>query len=149
IILIIALVPIIIVGVGRTRKQEGIKLNWYDKILVEIAAFISMFIGAIGACFTISVSGMITMTSFVLGISVICVGFFIMNLSCILYIKTVVKRLKTHTFIKTTFIYWIYDKIRGFLKDIKITKKLVLYFILFILANLVCFGILWSNGFPG
>ena len=149
IILIIALVPIIIVGVGRTRKQEGIKLNWYDKILVEIAAFISMFIGAIGACFTISVSGMNTMTSFVLGISVICVGIFIMYLACILCFETVVKRLKTHTFIKTTFIYWIYDKIRGFLKDIKITKKLVLYFILFILANLVCFGILWSNGFPG
>ncbi len=149
IILIIALVPIIIVGVGRTRKQEGIKLNWYDKILVEIAAFISMFIGAIGACFTISVSGMNTMTSFVLGISVICVGIFIMYLACILFFETVVKRLKTHTFIKTTFIYWIYDKIRGFLKDIKITKKLVLYFILFILANLVCFGILWSNGFPG
>ena len=149
IILIIALVPIIIVGVGRTRKQEGIKLNWYDKILVEIAAFISMFIGAIGACFTISVSGMNTMTSFVLGISVICVWIFIMYLACILFFETVVKRLKTHTFIKTTFIYWIYDKIRGFLKDIKITKKLVLYFILFILANLVCFGILWSNGFPG
>ena len=149
IILIIALVPIIIVGVGRTRKQEGIKLNWYDKILVEIAALISMFIGAIGACFTISVSGMNTMTSFVLGISVICVGIFIMYLACILFFETVVKRLKTHTFIKTTFIYWLYDKIRGFLKDIKITKKLVLYFILFILANLVCFGILWSNGFPG
>ena len=149
IILIIALVPIIIVGVGRTRKQEGIKLNWYDKILVEIAAFISIFIRAIGACFTISVSGMNTMTSFVLGISVICVGIFIMYLACILFFETVVKRLKTHTFIKTTFIYWIYDKIRGFLKDIKITKKLVLYFILFILANLVCFGILWSNGFPG
>ena len=149
IILIIALVPIIIVGVGRTRKQEGIKLNWYDKILVEIAALISMFIGAIGACFTISVSGMNTMTSFVLGISVICVGIFIMYLACILFFETVVKRLKTHTFIKTTFIYWLYDKIRGFLKDIKITKKLVLYFILFILANLVCFGIMWSNGFPG
>ena len=149
IILIIALVPIIIAGVGRTRKQEGIKLNWYDKILVEIAALISMFIGAIGACFTISVSGMNTMTSFVLGISVICVGIFIMYLACILFFETVVKRLKTHTFIKTTFIYWLYDKIRGFLKDIKITKKLVLYFILFILANLVCFGIMWSNGFPG
>ena len=112
IILIIALVPIIIVGVGRTRKQEGIKLNWYDKILVEIAAFISMFIGAIGACFTISVSGMNTMTSFVLGISVICVGIFIMYLAGILFFETVVKRLKTHTFIKTTFIYWIYDKIQ-------------------------------------
>ena len=149
IILIIALVPIIIAGVGRTRKQEGIKLNWYDKILVEIAVLISMFIGAIGACFTISVSGMNTMTSFVLGISVICVGIFIMYLACILFFETVVKRLKTHTFIKTTFIYWLYDKIRGFLKDIKITKKLVLYFILFILANLVCFGIMWSNGFPG
>ena len=149
IILIIALVPIIIIGVGKTKKEEGIKLNWYDKILIEIAAAIAIFIGCIGACFTLSVSGMSTMASFILGISVMTVGFLIIYLACILFFETVVKRLKTHTFIKTTFIYWVYYKIKGFLSDIKITKKLILYFILFILANLICFGILWSNGFPG
>ena len=34
--LIIALVPIIVIGIGRTRKQEGINLNWFDKILIEL-----------------------------------------------------------------------------------------------------------------
>ena len=149
IILIIALVPIIIIGVGKTKKEEGIKLNWYDRILIEIAAFIAIFIGCIGACFTISISGMSTMASFILGISVMAVGFLIIYLACILFFETVVKRLKTHTLIKRTFAYWVYEKIKGFLSDIKITKKFILYFILFILANLICFGILWSNGFPG
>ena len=129
IILIIALVPIIIIGVGKTKKEEGIKLNWYDKILIEIAAAIAIFIGCIGACFTLSVSGMSTMASFILGISVMTVGFLIIYLACILFFETVVKRLKTHTFIKTTFIYWVYYKIKGFLSDIKITKTI--YIIIF------------------
>ena len=149
IILMIALVPIIINGVGRTNKQEGIKLNWYDKILIELAGFISMFIGAVGASFTISVNGMKTMTSFVLGLSVIGVGLFIMYMACILFFETVVKRLKTHTFIKTTFIYWIYNKIKGFVVNLKITKRLVIYFTTFILANIACFGIINVNGFSG
>ncbi len=149
IVLIIALLPIILIGVGRTNKQEGIKLNWFDKISIEIAGLIAIFIACIGACFAVSVSGMSTMASFVLGISVIAVGCLIIYLACILFFETVVKRLKTHTFIKTTFVYWVYIKTKGFIEDLKLTKRLIVYFVLFILANLICFGIMWSNGFPG
>ena len=149
IIFIIALVPIIIIGIGRTKKQNEIKLNWYDKILVEIAALIAIFIGCIGACFIASVSEMRTMASFILGISVIGVGLLIIYLGCILFFETIVKRLKTHTFIRTTFIYWLYDKVKKLLSEIKVTKRLIVYFILFILTNLICFGIMWSDGLPG
>lgn len=149
VILTIILVPIIVVGVGKSAKDEAIKLNWYDKILVEIALFIAVFIGCIGACFMISISGMNTVTTFVLGMSIMGVGIIIIYLSCILFFETIVKRLKTHTFIKTTFAYWVYVRLKSFLDDMKITKKLILYFILFILANLICFGIMWSDGFPG
>src|SRR5699024_2323287 len=73
----------------------------------------------------------------------------IIYLACILFFETIVKRLKKHTFIKTTFIYWVYMKIVNFIKDLKLTKKLLLYFILFIITNLICFAILWSDGFIG
>lgn len=89
------------------------------------------------------------MASFVIGLSIIGVGLLIIYLACILFFETIVKRLKTHTFIKTTFIYWAYMKIVNFIKDLKVTKKLVLCFILFIIANLICFAILWSDGFIG
>ena len=77
------------------------------------------------------------------------VGLLIMYLACILFFETLVKRLKTHTFVKTTFAYWLYVKIKDFMADLKMTKKFVLYFILFIIANLLAFAIMWSDGFPG
>ena len=147
--LIIALIPIIVIGIGRTRKQEGINLNWFDKILIEFAASISIFIGCIGAVFTVSIGGASTIVTFTLAISIMAVGILIMYLACILFFETVVKRVKTHTFIKTTFAYWIYIKIKGFMLELKITKRFVLYFIAFILANLFTFAIMWSDGFPG
>ena len=149
VIIIIALVPVIVLGVGRTAKQDGIKLNWYDKILIELAALIAILIAGIGACFTISVNGVSNLATLVLAITIMAFGFFIIYLACILFFETVVKRLKTHTFIKTTIIYWIYIKIKEFLDDVKITKRFILYFIIFIIANLICIAIMWSDGFPG
>ena len=149
VIIIIALVPVIVLGVGRTAKQDGIKLNWYDKILIELAALIAILIAGIGACFTISVNGVSNLATLVLAITIMAFGFFIIYLACILFFETVVKRLKTHTFMKTTIIYWIYIKIKEFLDDVKITKRFILYFIIFIIANLICFAIMWSDGFPG
>ena len=149
VIIIIALVPVIVLGVGRTAKQDGIKLNWYDKILIELAALIAILIAGIGACFTISVNGVSNLATLVLAITIMAFGFFIIYLACILFFETVVKRLKTHTFIKTTIIYWIYIKIKEFLDDVKITKRFILYFIIYIIANLICFAIMWSDGFPG
>ena len=149
VILIIALVPVIVLGVGRTAKQDGIKLNWYDKILIELAALIAILIAGIGACFTISVNGVSNLATLVLAITIMAFGLFIIYLACILFFETVVKRLKTHTFFKTTIIYWLYIKIKELLDEVKITKRFILYFIIFIIANLICFAIMWSDGFPG
>ena len=147
--IIIALIPIIIIGVGRTGKKEGISLNWYDKILVEFAALIAIFIGCIGAIFTVSIGGADTIVTFTLELSVVAVGILIIYLACILFFETIVKRLKTHTFVKTTIAYWLYRKIKESVNNIKVTKRLILYFVLFICANLICFAIMWSDGFPG
>ena len=134
---------------GRTAKQDGIKLNWYDKILIELAALIAILIAGIGACFTISVNGVSNLATLVLAITIMAFGLFIIYLACILFFETVVKRLKTHTFLKTTIIYWLYIKIKELLDEVKITKRFILYFIIFIIANLICFAIMWSDGFPG
>ena len=149
IILIVALVPVIVIGIGRTRKQDGIQLNWYDKILIEIAAIIAILIGCVGALFTLSIGGASSIVTFMLGISGMGVGILIIYLACIIFFETVIKRLKTHTFLKTTIAYWIYKKTKEFLENVKVTKRLILYFVVFIVVNLFCFAIMWSDGFPG
>lgn len=149
IILIILLVPIIINGVGKTSKQEGIKLNWYDKMLIEIATVIAIIIGLIGSLFIATIGLTSTFTTFVLGASVMGIGIAIIYLACIMLFETIVKRLKTHTFIKTTIAYWMYKKVKESIQNIKITKRFILYFASFIIVNLICFGIMWSDGFIG
>ena len=141
IILIVALVPVIVIGIGRTRKQDGIQLNWYDKILIEIAAIIAILIGCVGALFTLSIGGASSIVTFMLGISGMGVGILIIYLACIIFFETVIKRLKTHTFLKTTIAYWIYKKTKEFLENVKVTKRLILYFVVFIIVNLFCFAI--------
>ena len=149
IILMIGLIPLIINGIGRTRNQEGISLNWYDKILIEFAALISFIIGLSCLIFLIGLNGGSTITNFVLMLSSVGVGFLIIYFACILFFETLVKRLKTHTFVKTTIAYWIYIKTKDLMQNIKVTKRFILYSILFIIANLICFGIMWSDGFSG
>ena len=149
IILMVGLIPLIINGIGRTRKHEGIALNWYDKILIEFAALISFIIGLSSLIFLIGLNGVSTITNFVLMLSSVGVGFLIIYFACILFFETLVKRLKTHTFVKTTIAYWIYIKTKDLMQNIKVTKRFILYSILFIIANLICFGIMWSDGFSG
>lgn len=149
IILMIGLVPLIINGIGKTRNKNGIALNWYDKILIEFAALISFIIGLSGMIFMLGLNRVSTITNFVLILSSVGVGLLIMYLACIIFFETVIKRLKSHTLIKTTIAYWLYTKIKGLMQNIKVTKSFILYFLLFIIANLICFGIMWSDGFIG
>ena len=149
IILMIGLIPLIINGIGRSRKQEVISLNWYDKILIELAAIIAFLVGLSSFIFMIGINGVSTITNFVLVLSSIGVGLLIIYFACILFFETLVKRLKTHTFVKTTIAYWIYTKLKDLMQNIKVTKRFILYFTIFIIANLICFGIMWSDGFLG
>ena len=149
VILMIALVPLILNGVGRTSKQEGIALNWYDKILIEFATAIAIVVGLIGCIFISVINGASSIAAFVLAVSILSVGFLIIYLACIMLFETIIKRVKTHTFIKTTIVNWLYKKIEELIQNIKITKRFILYFVLFGIINLICFGIMWSDGFVG
>ena len=149
VIILVALIPIIIYGVGKKRKTNKITLNWYDKILIEIAGFIALFIGSIGACFMIGISGAQNMLSFVLALTFAGIGLIIIYLACILFFETVVKRIKTHTFVKTLFVYWVYKKVKSFSTELQITKNFTLYFIIYIMANILSAGIFFLQPIIG
>ena len=112
VIILVALLPVILYGVGKKKQSKEIVLNWYDRILIEVAGFIALFIGSIGACFMIVIANSYDMLTFIVGLTFAGLGSLIMYLACILFFETVVKRIKTHTFVKTLFIYWLYKNIK-------------------------------------
>ena len=138
VIALIALIPVVIIGVGKKKGVEGISLNWFDKILIEVAFFIVLFIGSIGAVFMATVGITDDMLSFIVGLTFVGVGLLIIYLACILFFETVVKRLKTHTLLKTTFAYWVYEKGKNFSNSMKLTNNFTMYFALYIMANILC-----------
>ncbi len=124
-------------------------LNWFDKILVEIAFLIALFIGSIGLLFMSVVSSANDMLTFVVGITFVGVGILIIYLACILFFETVVKRIKTHTLMKTTFAYWVYNKIRNISQNMKITNNFIVYFTIYLIANVISLGILFAQPLAG
>src|SRR5699024_2790818 len=148
-IILIAFIPIAIRGVGKKKGTDQILLNWFDKILVEIAFLIALFIGSIGLLFMSVVSSANDMLTFVVGITFVGVGILILYLACILYFETVVKRIKTHTLIKTTFAYWVYNKIRNISQNMKITNNFIVYFTIYLVANVISLGILFAQPLAG
>ena len=90
-----------------------------------------------------------TTVSFIVGLSSALVGAIIIYLACILFFETVIKRLKTHTFWKTTIAYWIYNKLKGFMENMQATKNFIIYFALYLMANILSIGIMLVQFFVG
>lgn len=133
-VLFIIMVPMILIGIGKTRKKEGINLNFLDKWCFGIVVALALFIVIIG--FGICAIGMDSLS--LISIIFMGIGLSIVYMSCIMLFETVVKRLKTHTFVKTTFIYWCYEKLKQIIGNMKMTFKvgtifagfLIIYWIL-------------------
>ena len=149
VIILVALLPVIVYGIGKKKQSKEIVLNWYDRILIEVAGFIALFIGSIGACFMIVIANSYDMLTFIVGLTFAGVGSLIIYLACILFFETVVKRIKTHTFVKTLFIYWVYKKIKELSKNMKITNNFIIYFSAYLLANIISLGILFVQPLAG
>ena len=141
VILLIVLVSVIVVGIGKKRGVNGIALNWFDKILIEIAILIAIMVGVIGLILVAIILDSYNMITFIIGMGLAVIGIIITYLACILLFETIVKRIKTHTFVKTTFAYWVYTQIRDFAQNMKITNNFLMYFIIYILSNALLIGI--------
>lgn len=142
-ILLIACIPIILIGIGKTKNSDKIYLNWFDKLLVEGAIALLILLDFISCLITF---GLGTSINAIFSVICIALGTIVIYISLILLLETIVKRLKTHTFIKTTFAYWLYDKIKLVFGNIKISVKVICEFIGFGLAN--CIGFIVTNEEP-
>ena len=146
IILLIAMIPVVLVGIGKTSKQEGIYLNWFDKLPIEIAMFLVAFFGSLFGVFSFQIGLNIAA---IVSIIFATLGILILYLSAIILLETIVKRLKTHTFIKTTFAYWVYKKLQYIFNNFSISWKVALCFTGFAIANVIIFGLMQGEPFIG
>lgn len=121
IIALIVLTLVIIHGIGRTAKQEGIYLNWFDKWKLEIVLCIGGIIFFIGIACLVAVNSNSRPVIF----SGVTLGASIIYLSMILMLETFVKRIKTHTLWKSTILYAIGHEIKLLFEHRKIATKLV------------------------
>lgn len=143
IILLIVMTGVILIGIGKTKKEEGIHLTWFDKLLVEVAVTIVSLIALCicGIAFSIGVN----ITAIVSIISIM-IGLMTLYIACILLLETIVKRLKTHTFLKTTFLYWCYQKMQLISSHMSLSLRVGGCFAGFAIGNWIIFSI--SNDEP-
>ena len=136
----ILLIIAIVVGarfIGLRDENGNVILNWLDKQALFLALLVLSIIFSIGAMFFSA----ITSNDFII-IFIFCfIGAIIMYISAVLLLETIVKRIKTKTLIRNTLIYkfykWLKDGTSKTLNKINKTYKVVIYFILFILANVI------------
>ena len=144
IIILVILAVIILIGIGKTRDKEGIHLTWFDKLPIEISTAILLLFTFIfcGLTFGIgtNIAAIISIVSIVLGLIEIYIA-------VILLLETIVKRLKTHTFIKTTIAYWIYKKMKLIFNNMKISLRVGILFAGFVIGNWLIFAIFENEPF--
>ena len=132
IILIIIMVSFILNGIGKTKKEEGIYLNWFDKWPIEIV-FLAVSLIVFISCYIIYE---IFDSSYIeiFGVIGICILIYV---AFIILLETIIKRIKGHVFIKNTIIYWICEKIQLILKNTKLSMKIGLLLAIFTIVNSV------------
>ena len=119
---------LILKGIGISKNETEISLNWFDKWKLEIV----LLIGIISICIGTFIFAMAVQipirTILALGVAV---AIFVIYVTLIIMLETIVKRLKSHTLLKTTIIYSIFKGAKSIIDNRNITIKLILFYGLF------------------
>ena len=119
---------LILRGIGKTKKEGEVYLNWFDKWKIEIVILIGIILIYFGFLLC-SISIEIPVTMFL--IIGILAGVLCIYLTLILMLETIVKRLKSDTLIKTTIAYSIFKGAKSVIDNRNIVTKLILFYGLF------------------
>lgn len=136
--LLILMIPVVLIGIGKTKQQEGIYLNGFDKLPIEVTGGLIFLIGCLGGGIFFGIATNITAVVSVVGITI---GLVVIYACCIWLLETIVKRVKTHTFMKTTFAYWLYQKVNLAFSHMKLSLQIGIISAAFAVANWIIFAI--------
>ena len=136
----ILIIMVIVIGarfIGLRDENGKVILNWLDRQVLFLALLIISIIFSIGVMFFSAIASNDYVIMFIFGF----IGSIIIYLSGVLLLETLVKRIKARTLIKNTIIYkfykWLRDGTSKTLNRINKTYKIVIYFICFVIANLI------------
>lgn len=135
-IFFIAMIIIILIGIGKTNKQEEVYLNSFDKIHLE---FVILLLGICAFVTCLALFSMLRDVIAVFGITLIIICTLILYLLGIAFAETFVKRIKAKMFIKTTFVYFIYNKLKLLFQNMNIFLKPIIFVIVFGIGNCIGF----------
>ena len=123
-IILILMIIYLIISIGYKKGKEGIDLNDFDKIPFEIISFIFLMIGTLAIVPAYEIDNL----NVKLKIALIVTSYFVIYSLSAIAVNTLIKRIKSKTFIKTTitgkvliFIKKQFEKIIKKLKEIKET----------------------------
>lgn len=132
-ILFIAMVPTILIGIGKTRYEEGVHLDFLDELSIEIVIFMAILMFLISMIFFVIGSDF----PFFIALVFMSIGVAVVYVTCIVLFETIVKRIKTHTFVQKTFLYWLCKQINMAMNHMKTSVKVVIFLLVFLVANLI------------
>ncbi len=147
-LIVISLIAIVIAfvlilrGIGKTKENDQIYLNWFDKWKLGIVLAIGMALICIGII-TCSLAVNISIVSFVaIGFTT---GILIIYLTLILMLETIVKRIKSHTLIKSTICYSIFKGAKSVVDNRNIATKLILFYGIFCILGFFFTSRMWQT----
>lgn len=155
-ILIVLILLYLIISIGYKKGVEGIALNDFDKIPLEIIIFIAMTIGCIPFAMLSEINA-----NYNAIISLIITAYFLIYILCAITFTTIIKRIKSKTFWKSTLvgktILWIgkcLNKINDKLisgwetltYSTNVTNKVLIYFLSIIVIGIVIL-LMFGNSF--
>lgn len=143
-IVLLAMLPIVFIGIGKKKGSKEITLNFLDKVHFELViafTFFAMF-SLCGLFLNIanSVSSILSLIFFALALLSIYVGMIIM-------FETTIKRIKAHKFWETTLLHWILEKIKLIFDNMKVSLKIGIIFASFVIVNWLIFDYSFKHSF--
>ena len=155
-ILIILILVYLVISIGYKKGVDGIALNDFDKIPLEIIVFVAIIIGCIPF---IPLEGINEDYNGI--ISLISTGCLVIYVLCAIVLDTTIKRIKSKTFLKSTIIgnilLWISKYIEKILRKIKsgwetityssdLKTKVIAYFIIMASIAIFIFFAFYDSG---
>ena len=153
-ILIVLILLYLIISIGYKKGIEGIALNDFDKIPLEIILFISLILGCIPFIILSEIND-----NYSTIMSLIITAYFVIYILCAIVFNTIIKRIKARKFWRSTLVgkiilwiskglKWLYSKYVSIYNTVtystKVSTKVFLYFgviipiaiaIIFVFAN--------------
>ena len=125
-VLLLLIIIYLLISIGYKKGEEGIALNDFDKIPLEVIIFLAVCIGCLSFVPLMAIN-----KDFNAIVSFTATGVLVVYVLCVITLHTIIKRIKSRTFIKTTLIgrfsIWIWKSIKKLINKIKEMWKTFFY----------------------